>query len=191
MVDLYLLVIGQTQAECEEFDKSNVDCEVCLVANPENRSMAAIANEHMERTRRAVFGLIHPDVTFEPGAIQAFYDAAMAGNVCGVVGRNLEKEYVWCHDNPGHVSCLDDCSIFFAKSAGLKFDEVLCDSFYAYVSDLCIQAHQRGIPVIVPAAVANHRGRRFFTEHDAHYDAWFSYILKIRQKWPGVEFVTT
>jgi hypothetical protein len=184
-------VIAQDQAECDQFDKANVDCEICLVANTEDRPMAAIANEYLERTSRAVFGLIHPDVSFNPGALWAFYHTAMGGNVCGVVGRNQKKEYVWCYDKPGPVSTLDDCAIFFRRDLGIRFDAAACDSFYAYVTDLCLQAHQRGIPVVVPLAQANHRGRRYFTEHDAHYDAWYSYILKLRQKWAGVEFETT
>jgi len=191
MLDLYLLVIGKDQAECGEFNSSGLDCEVALVANPEDRPMAVVANEHLRQCTRAVFGLIHPDVSFGLGGLQAFCDCAASGKVCGIVGRGLDGEYRWCTAGAVPVSTLDDCSVFFRPDSGLRFDEEVPDPFQGYVTDLCLQAHRAGIPVVVPEAQANHVGKRFFTDYEARQYGWNACLERIRQKWPGVEFVTT
>ena len=190
MLDLYLLVIGQDQEECDLF-QSEVDCELHNIQNPEDRSIAAIANEHLDKCERSVFGLVHPDVVLNPGALQSFVDTALSGAVCGIVGRDMENRYRWCYKTPDPVSTLDDCSVFFRKDSGLRFDSETCDTFYAYVTDLCLQAHFRGIPVLVPPADANHVGRRFFTEKLTHKAAWLECLARVREKWAGVEFTTT
>lgn len=191
MLDLCLLVIGQNQAECEEFDRASVDCEVQLVTNEDDRPMATVANEYLDKCDRAVFGLIHPDVSFGPGGLQAFFESALAGNVCGIVGRDMRGAYRWCYEHPGPVSTLDDCSVFFRRDSGLWFDEETCNTFYAYVPDLCLQAHARGIPVIVPTAQAKHTGKRFFTEHEVRRIGWDETLARVKAKWAGTEFQTT
>ena len=191
MLDLYLLVLGQDQAECDEFSLENVDCDLHIVTNEADRSMASIANWHLKRCQRAVFGLIHPDVSFGAGGLEALHASAAVGNVCGVVGAPLKGRYRWCYANPGKVSTLDDCSVFFRPDSGLRFDAETCDTFYAYVSDLCLQAHAKGIPVVVPSAQANHKGKRYFTDKTKRQAEWHAGLEKVREKWPSVEFTTT
>jgi hypothetical protein len=191
MLDLYLLVVGQDDAECAEFNAANVDCDLHVVANPENRPLAAIANEHMGLSTCSVFGMVHPDVFFGPGALAAFHAAASSGQLCGLVGRNLKGEYRWCYEGPGPVYALDDCSVFLRPDCGLRFDEHVPDAFQGYVTELCIQAQQRGVPVVVPEADAKHPGKRFFTDYEGRQTKWNACLERIRQKWPGVEFITT
>lgn len=191
MLDLYLLVIGQDEAECAIFDGKDADCELHVVTNSEDRSIAVVANEHLKKCSRTVFGLIHPDVSFESGALDAFHAAALAGQVCGLVGRGLDGMYYWCHQNPGKVSTLDDCSVFFRADSCLTFDEQLCGSFYCYVTDLCLQAQKRDIPVVVPAAKANHVGKRFFTDYGARQAGWNECLDRLRKKWGDTPFMTT
>jgi len=191
VIDLCLVVAGQDEAECALFDETYVNCESRLIVNRENRSLAAIGNEALDQTARSVFGLCHPDIYFGQGAIEAFYTCAMAGNVCGVAGRKRSLRYFHSRDNPGIVSCLDDCCIFFRRDSGLRFDAETFDGFCCYAPDLCLQAESRGIPSTVPAADAHHRGNRYLTDHAGHLNPWFLYLEKLKTKWAGVEFATT
>lgn len=194
MLNLCLVVVGTNQEECDLFDCTRVDCELHLIPN-EDRATAIIANEVLAKTTREVFGLVHPDTTFGPGALEAFYNSAMAGRVCGIVGINpaftFPLNYVWCNSNPGPVSALDDCSVFFRRDSGLTFDEVTFTAWSAHVPDLCLQAQARGIPIVVPAADATHVGTRYFVNHAYHYAKWEVQLAKLKAKWSGVTVVTT
>jgi hypothetical protein len=185
------VVIGQDPLECDEFNPLHADCELHVVMNSEDRAIAAIANEYLMQTEKAVFGLVHPDTKLGPGALQIFYETAMAGFMCGIVGRDLGQVYRWCCAVDGLVSTLDDCSVFFRRDAGLAFDAAVFDSFHAYVPDLCLQAQAQGIKSMVPPADATHTGRRFFTDHDRHQSQWDTYLERLRRKWAGVVFATT
>ena len=194
MLDLCLVVVGQDRYECRSFDRTHVDCELRLVPN-QNRSTASIANEMLAKTNCAVFGLVHPDVRFGPGATRVFYTTALAGNVCGVVGKNPEfpypMNYIHCSRNPGPVVVLDDCSVFFRKDSGLTFDAKTFTARSAYVPDLCLQAQVMGIPIVVPHADAKHKGTRYFTDYKVHNAHWEDQVGKLRAKWSGVDVVTT
>jgi len=194
MLDLCLVVVGQDRYECRSFDRTHVDCELHLVAN-QNRSTASIANGMLAKSNCAVFGLVHPDVRFGPGATRVFYNTALAGSVCGVVGKNPEfpypENYVHCSRNPGPVVVLDDCSVFFRKDSGLTFDAKTFTAWSAYVPDLCLQARERKIPIVVPLADAKHKGTRYFTDYKVHNAHWEEQVSKLRAKWPGVDVATT
>ena len=45
--------------------------------------------------------------------------------------------------------------MFFRRDSGLWFDAVNFDGFHMHVEDLCMQAHAKGIPVLVPPASAS------------------------------------
>lgn len=188
------MVIGQDRYECRSFCRTHVDCELHLVAN-QNRSTASIANEMLSKTNCRVFGLAHPDVRFGPGATRVFYTTALAGQVCGVVGINSElpypSNYIHCFHNPGPATVLDDCSVFFRRDSGLRFDDVTFDKWSAYVPDLCIQARTLGIPVVVPHACAKHRGTRYFRGYQGHNAEWEIQVNKLQMKWSDVQVVTT
>jgi hypothetical protein len=99
--------------------------------------------------------------------------------------------YVRCTLNPGPVSVLDDCSVFFRRDSGLTVDAVTFKAWSAHVPDLCLQAHARGIPVVVPAADASHKGTRYFRDYQQHNAHWEIQVAKLRAKWPDVQVVTT
>lgn len=198
-----LLVIGKDSAALSKFDMTNLG-GVTLVAqkNPDRRSLAAIANEvigsgnHIE-----VFGLSHTDVVFGPGAIAALVCVAWNGRVAGIVGRDLQGAFRCCSrpeqydrgagqlfTGPGLVSTLDSMAVFFRPDSGLRFDAATFDGLHCHVEDLCLQAHTRGIPVVVPAADAYHVDHEITEAWKAEYQ---EYCARLAAKWVGTEFQTT
>lgn len=189
--DLTLVVVAKNSADLAQFDRTHVaGCELVLVANDSRTALSRIGNRYLASARTPVLGLVHADCWFGPGALAAFTATAMAGNVCGIVGVSLpDLVYQWSCRNPGSVSTLDSCSVFFRRDAWLRFDEVRFDSLHLHVEDLCLQAEERGIPVVVPAADANHRGST------SNGDIWLAEYRRYRErlclKWAHRQFATT
>ena len=181
------------------------------------RSLSSIANEKLDASMCSVFGLVHADMVFEVGSLEAFYACAMTGAVCGACGRSFsyrdnsmgyegDTSYVWSKDwgrpnvrqlaagypanplGPCPVSTLDSSCIFFRRDLGLRFDERTFDGFHCHGEDLCLQAQSRGIPVLVPAANAWH------ASPDHNGPNWGAerdvYYHKMKAKWHQLEFVT-
>lgn len=95
------------------------------------------------------------------------------------------------HMKPCPVSTLDSSCIFFPTNLGLRFDEQTFDGFHLHGEDICLQAHAKGIPVVVPAANAWHacpdvNGPDWGKERD-------KYKVKLDAKWKGrfPDYVTT
>ena len=167
--------------------------ETILVINYDGVPLSRIANYVRDRVRGLIFGMVHADVVFGPGALNVFVREAFAGHVCGVVGMNPDlpypESYVWSNKNPGPVSTLDSASVFFRRDLDLRFDEETFDSFHLHVEDFCIQAAQRDIPVVVPAADAYHdscevNGQPWLVQYGI-------YRQRLSEKWPGVRFGVT
>ena len=186
-MQLTLVAIGKDEASLAEFDRTHVGAaELVLVANTPGEPLSTIANRHLARSRD-VFGLCHVDTWFGPGSLEIFAQTALAGKICGVVGRGLDGVYHWCQGNPDRVSTLDGSSVLFAVRCGLRFDEATCNGFHCHVEDLCLQARKRGMDVLVPAADATHRGGN----HGGKWnDDYFRYVAILRNKWKGVPFLT-
>ncbi len=196
--DLTLVVIGKDQAALESFDRSHVDSgDLRLIANTAGRALAAIANEEMQ-TSRPLFGLVHADAVFGRGALEAFVADARAGAVCGIVGRDADGCYRWCYHRPefaegivrgaGPVVTLDGCAVFFRMGRGLSFDAETFDSYHCHAEDLCMQAHARGIPVLVSSAAATHASQLPTAQWRA---AYAPYRERLERKWQGHQVMTT
>jgi hypothetical protein len=172
---------------------------VARVVNAHGESLAAIGNRFLDAAATPVFGLLHADVYLGAGALETFTAMAANGFVTGIVGIDLDRHYRWCHntelqvqsdgaieDVPGPVSTLDSCSVFFRRDSGLRFDEQTFDGFHCHVEDLCLEAHARGIPVVVPPAEATHSGLSTF---DSSWQAQNRiYRQRLKRKWSGVPF---
>jgi len=192
---LKLVVVGKNQEDCYRFVQNDnfhtLGHLVALEANRTGRAIAAIGNYHLSRENFEVFGLCHADTIFQNGALETFLDTAAAGRVCGMVGRDLHGNYVWSKNigDPVDVSTLDCCSVFFRRDSGLRFDEQTFDGFHCYVEDLCLQAHAKGIPVVVPPAKASHLEESTRNpEWQAQYKV---YRKRLADKWAGTVFQTT
>ena len=241
MIDLTLVVVAKNEEDMRKFNKAHVDiCDpLVLFVNVKRSPLAQIANVALDSTMKhrgrgnRVFGLCHADMEFGPGSLQAFYDCAIQGAVCGACGRNMifadafvgpgDSSYVWskdwgrptdrqkaagypaypvpdwvrvdefgaAHMKPCPVSTLDSSCIFFPTNLALRFDEQTFDGFHLHGEDICLQAHAKGIPVLVPAANAWHacpdvNGPNWGAERDR-------YKLKLDAKWKGrfPDYVTT
>lgn len=192
MKDLTLVVVGKDVQEAAAFDLTHVDVgELFLIGNEEGKSLSSIGNRHAETCRTAVLGLVHADCIFGAGALDTFTRAALEGSVCGIVGVSIGYEYRWCSRNSGIVSTLDSCSVFFRLDSGLRFDEDTFDSFHCHVEDLCLQASQKGIHVIVPSAAAEHNGNAWRTIRDVWMPQYEIYRARLGRKWTGTDFITT
>lgn len=189
--DLSLVVIGKDWAALREFNLASVDAGECiLVPNLEGVSLSRLGNYFMEHVRRPIFGMIHADCSIGPGACSAFAKAAGELSVVGIVGRDVARRYVWCTNGGGPVETLDCCSVFLRRSIGLAFDETTFDGFHCHVEDLCMQAHARKIPVIVPVAAASHRGNTDDPDRERFMADYGTYKGRLNRKW-GTLVITT
>lgn len=218
MIPLKLLAIGKDWAQIRSFREQHEERgsfaevhDVWTYLNKNSKSLSNIANSFLFLSKPRpgqVFGLVHCDTLFDsplyrinrPEAafwkrdLEILTECAMSGKVCGIVGADLSAQrYWWGHSLPHGtehpVSCLDGCSVFFRRDLGLRFDEETFDGFHCHVEDLCLQAHAKGIPVVVPAVKADHVGQSTF---DPAWQADYArYKQKLNEKWKGVVFQTT
>jgi Glycosyltransferase like family len=188
--DALLVVVAKNADEVDSFNPApDSRVEIKYFVNVCNLPVAAIGNQHLSGCTREVFGMCHVDCSFGEGALWAFVEAAGQGQVCGISGKSMDWTVRWSHSNPGPVSTLDCCAVFFRANSELRFDASTFDGFHCYVEDVCLQAQARGIPVIVPEANAGHRGERTGQkEWQADYER---YRGKLSSKWEGVTFRTT
>jgi len=226
MIDLTLVVVAKNESDMARFNRTHVSGipdPLVLFVNLKRSSLAQIANVALDSAKshrpECVFGLCHADMEFGPGSLQAFYDCAAAGTVCGACGRQMafsdpeagpgDSSYVWSKDwgspsrrqieagypthpkGPCPVWTLDSSCIFFPTNLGLRFDEQTFDGFHLHGEDICLQAHAKRIPVLVPTANAWHacadtNGPDWGKERDR-------YKLKLDAKWKSMfpDYVTT
>lgn len=189
---LTLVVIGKNDSALKVFDETNLeDTDLTLVANINGKSLSTIANHYLPYSQE-VFGLCHHNSWFGPGSLEVFTKTAMEGKVCGIVGRSLSGEYHWCHTNPGKVSTLDGCSVFFPVRYGLRFDDKLFTGFHCHTEDLCLQAQKIGVETVVPAANASHTGSAYTpSESEEWRKDYMKYRMLLENKWNGTMFMTT
>ena len=158
-----------------------------------------IFNRIAARTLCDVVGACHADTTFAPGALSIFARAAAAGAVVGLVGRAEGEHangqgYIWSRDitEETPVSCLDGCSIFLRRNSGLRFDEETFSGWHCNTEDLCLQAHERGIPVVVPPADAYHHSSSTGSYLNPEWQAmYWATREKLVAKWAHRKFNTT
>ena len=63
------------------------------MVNERGRPLASIGNSFLDRYYPIqVLGLVHADCSFGPGSLEAFYECAMAANVCGIAGEIRGRE---------------------------------------------------------------------------------------------------
>lgn len=203
--DLTLVVVAKDEGSMRGFDQTHINAsETILVINYFGWSLASIANFHLERmgikSSLPIFGLCHADALFGPGALDIFAQTAGEGAVCGMVGRCADPAtHVWSvhkanlQDHPnfkeGPISTLDSVSVFFRRDSGLRFDAVNFDGFHMHVEDLCMQAHAKGIPVLVPPASASTSCSTPFAGKWA--TDCLMYRKRLREKWKGMVIATT
>ena len=206
---LMLIVIAKSVEERMAWESHNVPllhgANYVGMVNHAAHSLAALANSAIDiyGAGQDVLGLIHADVFFDSPMyrmngqawtpdLKILTDTAASGAVCGIVGAaNDAQRYYWGHslEHEKLVSCLDGCSVFFPASSKLRFDEATFTGMHCHVEDLCLQAHERGIPVVVPPVKADHAGRSTFAPAwQVEYAKWRGVLNK---KWEGKEFVTT
>jgi hypothetical protein len=184
--DLTLVVVGADSRSLLAFELQHITPrDLIMTANGRDASLAAIGNHHLEHARTPVVGLVHADCVFREGALDALTRAAMDGAVCGVVGISREGRQRWaCGGTDGPVATLDSCSVFLRRDLGLRFDVETFDGLHCHVEDVCMQAHARNIPVLVPAANCWHIGRS--GNAAAWRDEYRPFRARLAQKWPGV-----
>lgn len=193
---LILLVVSKDRDGIKRFFEWNPfpvpDIAVVPVVNRGTVSIPQLANTalSLDLGYDAV-GVCHADTRYSIIALERFKDTALTGKVCGMVGRHLQGGYIWSKDvtRPVEVSTLDCCSVFFRRDSGLRFDEETFDGFHCYVEDLSLQAHAKGIPVVVPPAKASH------LEESTRNPEWQAdykiYRKRLAIKWAGTVFETT
>jgi hypothetical protein len=191
-MQLTLLAIGKNEISLKSFDQENIgESELVLIANTKHEPLSTIANSYLPHSR-AIFGLCHADTWFGPGSLEIFTKTAMEGTICGMVGRSIRGQYHWCHTNPGKVSTLDGCSIFFPVKYKLQFDDKIFDGFHCHVEDLCLQAQKIGVETVVPAANASHTGSAYTpSESEEWRKDYMKYRMLLENKWNGTMFMTT
>ena len=192
MNDLTLLVIGKDYEAVKGFKAPGANVLI-RVANVKSEPLSVIANRHLNVCTTPVFGLCHADVAFGPGALEAFTTEALLGRVCGIAGALSSGAYCCCYAltpllRAAEVSTLDGMAVFLRPDMGLRFDEQTFDGFHCHVEDLCLQAHERGYRVTVPAADAHHVNHE---QTKAWQDDYRKYRAKLAEKWKGTEFRTT
>lgn len=192
-----LIVLAKSDDELSRFSLAHVarsTSELVLLSNAEKHlgGLGQIANRYFNAFRSTIVGIAHADTFFGPGSLEAFAECANKGAVCGIVGRGLDGPYVWSRQvrNPETVSTLDSCAVFMRKDNQLTFDEVLFDDFHCCVEDLCLQAHQRQIPVLIPPSNATHDAKLASRPKD-WITNYHKYRARLEIKWKTTKFSTT
>ena len=199
---LCLIVIGSDTTSFEKMDflelAKRESEELVLIKTKHGLfgGQGAVFNRVLDRTLCDVVAVVHADTTFGPGALTTFARTAAEGKVTGLVGRMSGQYangqgYAWSKNlkEETAVSTLDACSVFLRRDSRLRFDEVTFDSWHCCVEDVCLQAAERGIPIIVPVAHAHHHGGTYL---DLKWqEAYRKAREKLVIKWAGVEFNTT
>jgi len=193
---LSLLVLGKNQLELQSFQLEHVigvADELVLLANDGARfgGLGAVGNALIERSRCDVVGVVHADTMLGAGILKSLRNISSIGAVTGIVGAPAGGGNLWCRDiqTETSVSTLDSCAVFVPRLSGLRFDAEAFDSFHCCVEDLCCQARQRAIPVLVVPGPADHLGTNW-GKPDWMNEYW-TYRAKLDQKWAGTEFRTT
>lgn len=196
-MNLTLVVVGKDQTSCAAFRVASVTdgATLELVDNRNNLPLSVIGNLYLNKAH-GVVGVVHADTIFHDGALESFCADAKSGKVCGIVGRDYGGLYRWCFveedgpitGKPGRVCTLDSCSVFLRTDLGLRFDEKTFDSFHCHVEDICMQANERKIPVVVSRANATHASQIPSPAWTAHYQP---YRAKLQAKWAGRQLWTT
>jgi hypothetical protein len=192
--DLTLVVVAKNAEDMRRFPQEYVSPgEAILVINIDQVPLSVIGNHYLDVARGSIFGMVHADVLFGEDALETLCKTAEGGAVCGVVGNNplyqYPESYIHANKNPNVVSTLDSASVFFRRDLGLRFDSKTFDGFHLHVEDLCLQAGQRGIASVVPAADCFHNAAD--VNGKQWHDDWRVYYRKLRVKWPHVLFGTT
>jgi hypothetical protein len=207
-LNMTLVVIAKNSKDMTGFhrDYTYEVSDLVSVINYRNEGLASIANRYLYTSKSDVFGLCHADTYFNDGSLRIFHDCSVGGAVCGVVGQadrfKDPHSIVWSHQwgspsesqlesgwprsttGPCPVSTLDCCGIFFPRLSGLKFDEVTFDSFHCHAEDLCLQAHNYGMRVVVPAAKTGHGSP---VPNDSNWGAQRDvYYGRLKAKWKNV-----
>ena len=199
--DLTLIVVAKDEQSMRGFDQTHVNAaHTVLVINYWQQPLSQLANYWLATSWPDVFGLCHADALFGPGALDVFAQTAGDRKVCGMVGRSADPAtHVWSvhklhlDQHPlfkeGPISTLDAVSVFFRRDSGLRFDAMNFDGFHMHVEDLCMQAHEKGIPVVVPPAEASTNCSTPFA------GKWgqdcLMYRDRLRKKWAPVKIATT
>jgi hypothetical protein len=195
--DLTLLVIAKNAEDMRKFKLDHVEArETILHINYDRSPLSGIANWYLKCDPELIlFGLVHADMDFGPGALDIMCETAESMMIAGTCGRELDPSdipdgYVWSKfTRPGPVSTLDSSCVFFRTDLGLEFDEETFDGFHLHVEDLCLQAAAKGLPVVVPQCDAVHsspdkNGTQWYADRDRYW-------RKLKAKWPNVRFATT
>jgi hypothetical protein len=185
-MDLKVLVVSADEKGAEEFRARHTNRyfgyfrEFAILVNPiPYKSVFRLASNNL--IDYSVVGICHADVLFNPGSLEVFYESAMAGNLCGIMGRDLLGTRRICSVNPGMVSVLDCCAVFMRYDLPIYFDTKNFDSFHGWAEDLSLQAHAKKIPVVVPSANAVHLG----TGREQTWGEYWKYHDRLRAKWGG------
>jgi hypothetical protein len=158
-----------------------------------------VAERALASTRSFIFGLCHADTVFKDRALEIFREVAAVGNVTGMVGRTLDGAYHWSQGGGIHSpSCLDGCAIFFRRDSGLRFDTRTFDGFHCVGEDLALSARARGIPLVIPHAVAEHTSSSNFPpggDHSRGHPPWlrdyYMYVDRLKAKYPQLQFLVS
>ena len=202
---LSLLVMARDAAGIKEFLSANpgslgqID-ELRLVITTDARfgGQASLSNRFKASALGQVCGIVHADTTFPGDSLSAFMKTALEGKVAGIVGARegppdmtSEEKNVWGNSIAQEtlVSTIDCCSIFFRKDIPLSFDEMHFPTWHCVNEDFCLQAHEVGIPVVIPPTPSTHVGQSTF--QPAWQTEYWAYRQFLAGKWPHAKFSTT
>jgi hypothetical protein len=200
-VNFALCVVAKSGEELRGWlaghDLSDVD-ELVAVNNAGGQfgGYGHVCQRALDATRSFVFGICHADTVFRERALQVFRDVAAVGNVTGMVGRTMDGAYHWSQGGGIHSpSCLDGCAIFFRRDSGLRFDTATFDGFHCVGEDVALAARVRGIPLVIPHAIAEHASTSNFppgADHSRGQPGWlgdyYRYVDRLRSKYPQLQF---
>lgn len=192
-----LTVVTKNDAEVETWKSIDTSCvnDLRILRNAGGPGYGVVGQFYLDVHRaahgnRGIYGIVHGDTYFEPGALERFAKVAREGNCAGIVGVTLDHHYVWCkadrepewHNEGttvryggGEVCCFDGCGIFFPVLDGFDFDPFTFDGHHCVVEDMCLNARLRGMKLIVPDAEGDHRASRASPE-------WYKSFVIERKK---------
>lgn len=174
-----------------------LEVERWLIRGGPNTNMACKYNDAMSGAMSGNIAFCHPDVEFSKEAFDNALGLLAESDdvgIVGFVGVDEGGDEIWGDriSAPQDAASLDSCFLMTERRSGMKFDEETFDGLHLYAEDLCYQARDKGLRVVVVPAPGFKHHSATWKKQGPCWGQYPDYKDRLRDKWADkFEVVTT